>query len=67
MGKKLPIRRNGVVLGYTEELSSGDMKLFNRGNRLLGIYRKSPNKTYKGAGSRYYGDGNQLMALLEEG
>ena len=66
MGSKQPIRRSGRVVGYLEELSTGDIKLFDRGNRLIGLYRQAPDKTYEGSGSKYFGDGNQLMALLEE-
>ena len=66
MGSKQPIRRSGRVVGYPEELSTGDIKLFDRGNRLSGLYRKAPDTTYRGFGSKYFGDGNQPMALLEE-
>lgn len=66
MGRRVPIRRHGRVVGYQEETSTGDIKLFSRGGRMLGLYRKGPDRTYSGSGGRYFGDGNQLMALLED-
>ena len=51
------------IIGYLVTASTGDQKLYNHNNRLLGYYRRAPNMTYD-ANYRQVGRGNQLMRLL---
>ena len=58
------IRAGGKCIGYIRETSNGE-ELITPSGRLLGTYNESQDKTFRPGGG-YFGNGNQLMCLLED-
>lgn len=56
--------RNGKIIGYIKETSTGET-LLSSGGRVLGYYNESTDQTID-AGGKLVGYSNQLMLLLED-